>query len=251
MLVEYLPPVVRQIREMKEICAAEQPEFDLLAQQVDQILANMFILLANEEGIERFEKELKITPKPTDTLEDRRLNVLSRANKSKVTTALIMSIISNYSAATELIKDFDNDELTIVLNADASSLQTVYGILDEKIPLNIYYDFLLQRTYNIGINICSKIYQMYDRAAGDQETCGNENQITRITKTAYNINVSGFCNINPVTAAGQTICGAAVDEVTTQPTFTTESVQVNLTQTQSASIAPVARSGEEYAGEEA
>lgn len=91
---------------------------------------------------------------------------------------------------------------------------------------------------------------MYDRAAGDQETCGNENQITRITKTAYNINVSGFCNINPVIAAGQTICGAAVDEITTQPTFTTEGVQVNLTQTQSASIAPVARSGEEYAGEE-
>lgn len=251
MLVEYYPPVVRQIREMKEICAAEQPEFDLLAQQVDQILANMFILLANEEGIERFEKELKITPKPTDTLEDRRLNVLSRANKSKVTTALIMSIISNYSAATELIKDFDNDELTIVLNADASSLQTVYETLDEKIPLNIYYDFLLQRTYNIGINISSRIYQMYDRAAGDQETCGNENQITRITKTAYNINVGGFCNINPVIAAGQTICGAAVDEITTQPTFTTEGVQVNLTQTQSASIAPVARSGEEYAGEEA
>lgn len=91
---------------------------------------------------------------------------------------------------------------------------------------------------------------MYDRAAGDQETCGNENQITRITKTAYNINVGGFCNINPVIAAGQTICGTAVDEIATQPTFTTEGVQVNLTQTQSASIAPVARSGEEYAGEE-
>lgn len=63
MLIEYLPPVVGKIREMKEICAAEQPEFDLLAQQVDQILANMFILLANEEGIKRFEEELNITPK--------------------------------------------------------------------------------------------------------------------------------------------------------------------------------------------
>ena len=225
MLIEYLPPIVSKIREIKEICAAEQPEFDLLEKQVDQILANMFILLADKEGIERFEQELNITPKPTDTLEDRRLNVLSRANKSKVTTALIISIISNYSAATELIKDFDNDELTIVLNADASSLQTVYGVLDEKIPLNIYYDFLLQRTYNIGINISSRIYQMYDRAAGDQETCGNENQITRITKTAYNISIGGFCNINPAMAAGRMVCGAAVDEITTQPTFTTEGVQ--------------------------
>ncbi len=251
MLVEYLPPVVRQIREMKEICAAEQPEFDLLAQQVDQILANMFILLANEEGIERFEKELKITPKPTDTLEDRRLNVLSRANKSKVTTALIMSIISNYSAATELIKDFDNDELKIVLNADASSLQTIYDILDEKIPLNIYYDFLLQRKCHVGVEISSKIYEMYDKAAGDQETCGNENQITRITETAYNIAVSGFCNINPPISAGATICGAAVDEITTQPTFAVEGVQIDLNQMQSASMTPVKCSGEEYAREEA
>lgn len=250
MLVDYLPPVVSKIREMKEICAAEQPEFDLLAEQVDQILANMFILLANEEGIERFEEELNITPKAGDTLEDRRLSVLSRANKSKVTTALLMSIISNYSAATELIKDFDNDELTIVLNADASSLQTIYEILDEKIPLNVYYDFLLQRTYRVGIEISSKIYEMYDKAAGDQETCGNENQITSITETAYNINVSGFCNINPAISAGQTICGAAVDEIVTQPTFAVEGVSVDLNQMPSASMTPVKHSGEEYAGEE-
>ena len=126
MLIEYLPPVVGKIREMKEICAAEQPEFDLLAQQVDQILANMFILLANEEGIKRFEEELNITPKTTDTLEDRRLNVLSRASKSKVTTALIMSIISNYSAATELIKDFDK---VLSLNLEnAKSTETTEGV---------------------------------------------------------------------------------------------------------------------------
>ena len=43
MLIEYLPPIVSKIREIKEICAAEQPEFDLLEKQVDQILANMFV----------------------------------------------------------------------------------------------------------------------------------------------------------------------------------------------------------------
>lgn len=250
MLIEYLPPIVGKIREMKEICAAEQPEFDLLAKQVDQILANMFILLADKEGIERFEQELNITPKAGDKLEDRRLNVLSRANKSKVTAALIIGIVSNYSAATELIKDFDNDELKIVLNADASSLQTIYEILDEKIPLNVYYDFLLQRTYNVGVKISSKIYEMYDKAASDQETCGNEKQITSITKTAYNISIGGFCNINPVMAAGQMVCGAAVDEITTQPTFTVGGVQIDLCQSQNASITPVKISGEEYAREE-
>ena len=250
MLIEYLPPIVSKIREIKEICAAEQPEFDLLEKQVDQILANMFILLADKEGIERFEQELNITPKAGDTLEDRRLNVLSRANKSKVTAALIIGIVSNYSAATELIKDFNNDELKIVLNADASSLQTIYEILDEKIPLNVYYDFLLQRTYNVGVKISSKIYEMYDKAAGDQETCGNEKQITSITKTAYNISIGGFCNINPVMAAGQMVCGAAVDEITTQPTFTVGGVQIDLCQSQNASITPVKISGEEYAREE-
>ena len=37
MLIEYLPPIVSKIREIKEICAAEQPEFDLLEKRGERI----------------------------------------------------------------------------------------------------------------------------------------------------------------------------------------------------------------------
>lgn len=249
MLIEYLPPVISRMKEMQAIMSAEQPEFDLLEKEIDQILANMFILLADETGIARFEAVLGITPGATEQLEDRRLSVLSRANKSKVTTKLITGIISNY-APTELIKDFDNDELTIALKGDAGSLQIIYDILDEKIPLNVYYDFLLKRSYEVGIKIGSKIYELYDRAAGDQEHCGNENQITSITETAYNITIGGFCNIAPPIVSGQAICGAGFGEIQTEPVYTAGAVNVELSQTYSAGNTPFIMSGEEYAGKE-
>ena len=46
------------------------------------------------------------------------------------------------------------------------------------------------------------------------------------------------------------VCGAAVDEITTQPTFPVGGVQIDLCQSQNASITPVKISGEEYAREE-
>jgi hypothetical protein len=91
---------------------------------------------------------------------------------------------------------------------------------------------------------------MYDRAAGDQEYCGRENQITSIAETVHTVSVDGFCNINPVIAAGQTQCGADFGEITTTPVFITEGENVELSQEYSASNTPIAFSGEKYAGEE-
>ena len=80
-LINYLPYIVRDYAEFQGITGAEQPEFENAWAAVDDLLANQFIKTAGNLGLSRWEKILGITPKGTDTLDDRRSRVLSRLNE--------------------------------------------------------------------------------------------------------------------------------------------------------------------------
>lgn len=77
-LVSYLPPFMAEYEEMNRTLTAENPEFALMWKAADQVLQNEFIATADEYGISRFEKILKILPSREDTLESRRSRVQSR-----------------------------------------------------------------------------------------------------------------------------------------------------------------------------
>lgn len=77
-LVSYLPPFMRKYREPVAALEAENPEFAVAWDRVGRTLRNLFIASADETGISRFEKILKITPLDTDSLEARRARVQSR-----------------------------------------------------------------------------------------------------------------------------------------------------------------------------
>lgn len=80
-LINYLPFVVRDYAEFKGITGAEQPEFELAWAAADDLLSNQFIHTAGNLGLSRWEKILEITPKGTDTLNDRRFRILARLNE--------------------------------------------------------------------------------------------------------------------------------------------------------------------------
>ena len=80
-LINYLPYVVRDYAEFKGISEAEQPEFESAWGSSDDLLNNQFISTAGNLGLSRWEKILGITPKGTDTLEDRRFRILTRLNE--------------------------------------------------------------------------------------------------------------------------------------------------------------------------
>lgn len=77
-LAEYLPPFLREYKEIKAITEAENPEFARLYAEAEKVLRNEFIDTADEEGMARFEKLLGILPSKDDTLESRRARVYSR-----------------------------------------------------------------------------------------------------------------------------------------------------------------------------
>ena len=80
-LVEYLPPFIQNFKEMHEIMETEQKEFETAWESAENALADQAILTATINGIKRWEKIFGITPKATETLEERRFRVISKLNE--------------------------------------------------------------------------------------------------------------------------------------------------------------------------
>ncbi|MEG2521244.1 MAG: putative phage tail protein [Anaerovoracaceae bacterium] len=87
MLNSYLPYFLQDVRELKTINEAEQVELDKLNNLIKATLNNQFIDTANEYGISRWEKMLKINPKDADSLDDRRFRILVKLSEQAPYTA--------------------------------------------------------------------------------------------------------------------------------------------------------------------
>lgn len=74
-LLDYLPPVLRGVLEFQIINGATEPEISLAWDALTLVLANQFLEDADENGVAVWEKELKIYPKDTDTLEVRKTRI--------------------------------------------------------------------------------------------------------------------------------------------------------------------------------
>ena len=146
MLIDYYPRVVGQIREMKEICKAEQPEFDNISKEIDRLLANMFIATSDEHGIARFEEELEIVPTLEQSIEERRIVVLIRVAKKNLSFKDILNLIQNYSSEIDLAPDYNNDELSVIVGDAVNNVETIYKTLDGILGLNIYIYFAYEAT---------------------------------------------------------------------------------------------------------
>lgn len=72
---EYWPEILREVKEFKEIASAENPELEMLWQEIKNMLDDQFISTATEKGIVRREKILNVTPFADDTLETRRFRL--------------------------------------------------------------------------------------------------------------------------------------------------------------------------------
>ena len=80
-LINYLPPVLREVTEFKAVNNANGPEISLAWDGLDRVMANQFLDEANERGVSVWEQELKIRPKDTDTLAIRKARVKAMWNQ--------------------------------------------------------------------------------------------------------------------------------------------------------------------------
>lgn len=80
-LIHYLPSFMQEYTELAAIMKTEQPEIDNLWNSAEQALANQFVLDATENGVKRWESMLSISPKGTDTLDERKFRILTKMNQ--------------------------------------------------------------------------------------------------------------------------------------------------------------------------
>ncbi len=80
-LIDYLPPVLQEIEEFKAINSAIQPEIERAWAELGRLMNNQFLTTADESGVARWEKELRILPKDTDTPEARKTRIKAMWNR--------------------------------------------------------------------------------------------------------------------------------------------------------------------------
>ncbi len=78
--LEYLPDIIKEVREFKVLSNAENPELACLWSAIDDVMKDQFVNTATENGIRRWESILKIVPKGTENLNVRAFRVLARLN---------------------------------------------------------------------------------------------------------------------------------------------------------------------------
>lgn len=154
-LINYLPYVVRDYDVFKAMMEAEQPEFESAWASVNDLMNNQFISTAGNMGLSRWEQILEITPKGTDTLDDRRFRILTRINEELPYTLPQLRVIletlcgdGNYSATVE--------EGTYILVvkiglAAKKNFSDVEALLQRVIPANMVVD--LSQLYNTHIEL--------------------------------------------------------------------------------------------------
>lgn len=141
-LLAYLPPFMQGFTEIAATLNAEDPEFVIVWDSADRVLKNQFIATADEYGISRFEKILKILPSKEDTLESRRSRVQNRwfndmpcTLRTLVYRLMVLCKNQNFT----LTKRFTDDYvLEISTNLTAfGQVEELEKMIDSVIPCNI------------------------------------------------------------------------------------------------------------------
>jgi len=95
-LENYVPTILRDVREIQELVKSEDYLFDILVSVVNTEYARMFIQTSDEIGVERFERVLEITADPSiETLEFRKERLLTRCNSTLPYTTIWLRMYLN------------------------------------------------------------------------------------------------------------------------------------------------------------
>ena len=150
-LIKYLPLFVREYEEIQKIMAAENPEFQLLTDDSEEVKNDGFITTCGVHGIERFESMLGIVPNDYDTLEARRRRILARWNNQlPYTWRVLLEKLDALCGAGNYSANLTGYVLTLTTNLTLSSqIDELNRLLDTILPANIEVDTTNELTTSI------------------------------------------------------------------------------------------------------
>lgn len=151
MLLDYLPPVIGETKEIKEICNTEQKEVSDLWDGVSQVLKEMYLEDMSEYGVNRLEKIIGLTPFDTDTISDRKFRIKTWSNSDlPYTKQKLMSMLENL-CGNDYQLSLDGFNLTVKLGLGIKKqYNEVVKMLERVVPANIVITVdLLYNTYEM------------------------------------------------------------------------------------------------------
>lgn len=169
-VLDYLPKVVRTIKEFEVLGDAENPEINNLWLDNQIVLNNQFINTLDEQGCARWEKMLDITPKGTATIEDRRLAILARINASLPYTYRQLENFLRNICDDDYTMTLDNENytLTVLLSLSRQNqFDEVSNLLAKVIPANLicnvslkYNQYKIIKPYKYSLLINYTCYEI-------------------------------------------------------------------------------------------
>jgi len=153
-ILEYLPNVIKEVKEMQIHAAAEHPELSNLWTANDNAYNDQFLYSMSENGIKRWEKMLKISPMGTDTLEDRRFRIINRLNAQlPYTYRMLESHLIQMCGQNGYTMNYDADALTLTIKIALTSKKQydeILSLVNQMIPMNIVLDYdLLYNSHSV------------------------------------------------------------------------------------------------------
>ena len=153
-LINYLPPFMQVYREMATIMETEQTEVDRLWLEAENALADQFILEATENGVKRWESMLGISPKDTDTLDERKFRILTKLNQElPFTLRKLEQALTNLCGAGNYSVEITAEEYHIEVKlalTNENNYQEVVDILKKMVPANMtQYVQIMYNAHNV------------------------------------------------------------------------------------------------------
>lgn len=141
-LLAYLPPFMQDFTEIAATLNAEDPQFVIVWDSADRVLKNQFIATADEYGISRFEKILKILPSKEDTLESRRSRVQNRwfNNMPYTLRTLVYRLTTLCADHGFTLTKYFTDAYTLEIHTDLElfgQVEELERIIESMIPCNL------------------------------------------------------------------------------------------------------------------
>lgn len=140
-LINYLPHFMQVYREMATIMEVEQVDIDHAWAEAENAMSDQFILEATENGVKRWESVTKISPKDTDTLDERKFRILTKMNQElPYTVRKLEHTLTNLCGAGNYSIDVNTNkyhiEVTLAL-ANSNNYEEVVNILKKMVPANM------------------------------------------------------------------------------------------------------------------
>ena len=140
-LINYLPQFMQEYLEMQEIMKVEQIDVDDLWTAFDNVFSDQFVMDATENGVSRYEKMLGISPKGTDTLDERKFRILAMMNQElPYTYRRLEQVLTNLCGEDGFSIVLNHNEYHVEIKlalGNKNNYSEVVDVLRKMIPANM------------------------------------------------------------------------------------------------------------------